>query len=77
MGCPLARDQTGTADIQIALWDGLLLGMGSRLKVVPHMCERGNSQKRCFIPCLARVWVSFFFFLLQYSLDAMGVYDKG
>lgn len=76
MGCPLARDQTGTADIQIALWDGLLLGMGSRLKVVPHMCERREPPKKMVHSLSRRVWVSFFF-LLQYSLDTMGVYDKG
>ncbi|KAL6692307.1 hypothetical protein J3F84DRAFT_105024 [Trichoderma pleuroticola] len=68
MGCPLAKIRPEQLTYRWPL--GRAAGMGSRLKVVPHMCE-GASQKRCFIPCLAVpsvvCTVFFFSFLLQYT----------
>jgi hypothetical protein len=73
---PIGKDQTGTADIQIALWDGL--GRHGKPPESGATHVRASEQpKKTFHSLPRRVWVSFFFFLLQYSLDAMGVYDKG
>lgn len=77
MGCPLARDQTGTADIQIALWDGLAARHGKPPESgATHV--RAREQPKKMFHSLPRPCMGFFsLFLLQYSLDTMGVYDKG
>lgn len=79
-GMPIGKDQTGTADIQIAFWDGLAARPGKPPESGATHVRAREQPKKMFhsLPCFAVYGFLFSsFFLLQYSLDAMGVYDKG
>ncbi|QYS99917.1 hypothetical protein H0G86_007037 [Trichoderma simmonsii] len=63
MGCPLARDQTGTADIQIALWDGLAARHGKPPESgATHVASEGTAKKDVSflaLPCYGFLFSSF------------------
>lgn len=58
-GMPIGKDQTGTADIQIALWDGLAARHGKPPESGATHVRAREQPKRCFIPYLA-VYAGYF-----------------